>query len=217
LDEPAEFVVALLEGDIHPAPEEFSTDLGDLEAENIGTNGGWVDSGGAFTHRHEVEESVDFSLADEEFIEGDPGIEPALFELIDGDLGEDLLDEQVAFFVFERVDDVVHQVLDGLGVEGNCAVLIFDADLSAGNAEDWVNLGGVYGSGVAFLFVFEFGDEPGSADFGAVLGAGGEGCDEYGGAQDSGVHARAGRLCVEQSGGHCSSDTGVVASGSTVM
>ena len=174
----------MLEGDIHPAPEEFSTDLGDLETENIGAYGGWVESGGAFAHRHEVEESVDFALADEEFIEGDAGIEPALFELIDGDLGEDLFYEEVAFFVFERMDDVVHQVLDGFGVEGDGAVIVLDADLTAWDAEDGVDLVGVDGLAVAFLFVFEFGEESGPVDFGAVLGAGGDIGDQKGTAQD---------------------------------
>lgn len=86
MDEPAEFVVALLEGDIHPAPEEFSANPRDLEAENICSDCVGVESRRAFSHRHEMEEAVDIAFADEEFVERDSWIESSLLELIDGDL-----------------------------------------------------------------------------------------------------------------------------------
>lgn len=112
---------------------------------------------------------------------------------------------------------MVHQVFDGFGVEGDIALFVFSADLSSRNAEHGMDFGGIDRLGVALLFVFEFREETGSADLGAVLGAGGDWEEQHDAAEECG-----GELCiawcdVAWAWGHRSSDTGVDAIGSTVM
>jgi len=61
------------------------TRSGDFESEHVGIDGLWVEPGGAFAHGHEVKEAVNISAVFNEFIECDPGVEPSLVELCDGD------------------------------------------------------------------------------------------------------------------------------------
>lgn len=162
---------------------------------------------------------IDIFFVFDELVESGTRIEPSVRELVDGDLGEDLICEDLAFVVFEGVDDVVHQMFDRFGVEGDVAVFVLDPDLPARDGEDGVNACGFNRFSAASLLIIEFGEKALAADFFSIWSASGELRDEQDGADErrsKGERDESHRDWIFFFARHDHSDTGVGACGSTV-